>query len=43
MKRHHDRSWVKRKTYIAGIQVPNWEIVLGVVVVIFVLYMRFGR
>jgi hypothetical protein len=31
-------EWFNRKTSIAGIQVSNWVIVLGAIIVIFVLY-----
>jgi hypothetical protein len=31
-------EWFSRKTLIAGIQVPNWGIVLGAVIVIFLIY-----
>jgi hypothetical protein len=31
-------EWFGQKTSIAGIQVPNWMIVLGVVIVIWLAY-----
>jgi hypothetical protein len=31
-------EWFSQKTSIAGIQVPNWMIVLGVVIVIWLAY-----
>ena len=31
-------EWVNRKTSIAGIQFPNWGIVLGALFVILVVY-----
>jgi hypothetical protein len=31
-------EWFSQKTSIAGIQVPNWTIVLGVVIVIWLAY-----
>jgi hypothetical protein len=31
-------EWFSRETSIAGIQIPNWVIVLGAIIVIFVLY-----
>jgi hypothetical protein len=31
-------EWFSQKTFIAGVQIPNWGIVLGAVVVILVIY-----
>ena len=31
-------EWFSQKTSIAGVQIPNWGIVLGAVVVIFLIY-----
>lgn len=31
-------EWFSRKTSIAGTQIPNWVLVLGVVIVIWILY-----
>ena len=31
-------EWFSRKTSIAGIQISNWVIVLGAIIVILVLY-----
>ena len=31
-------EWFSRKTSIAGIQIPNWGIVLGAVIVVFIIY-----
>ena len=31
-------EWFSQKTSIAGIQIPNWGIVLGAVIAIFVIY-----
>jgi hypothetical protein len=31
-------EWFSRKTSIAGIQIPNWMVVLGVVIVILLVY-----
>ncbi len=31
-------EWFSQKTSIAGVQIPNWGIVLGAVVVILVIY-----
>jgi len=31
-------EWLSRKTSIAGIQIPNWGIVLGAVIVILLIY-----
>ena len=31
-------EWFSQKTSIAGIQIPNWEIVLGAVIVISLVY-----
>ncbi len=31
-------EWFSRKTSIAGIQIPNWGIVLGAVIVILLIY-----
>jgi hypothetical protein len=31
-------EWFNRKTSIAGVQIPNWRIVLGAVIVILFIY-----
>jgi hypothetical protein len=31
-------EWFSRKTSIAGVQIPNWGIVLGAVLVILLIY-----
>ena len=31
-------EWFRQKTSIAGVQIPNWEIVLGAIVVILLIY-----
>jgi hypothetical protein len=31
-------EWFSRETSIAGIQIPNWGIVLGAVIVILLIY-----
>jgi hypothetical protein len=31
-------EWFSRKTSIAGIQIPNWVIVLGAIIVILLIY-----
>ena len=31
-------EWFRRKTSIAGVEVSNWLIVLGVVIVIWIIY-----
>jgi len=31
-------EWFSQRTSIAGIQIPNWVIVWGAVIVIFVIY-----
>jgi hypothetical protein len=31
-------EWFSRKTSIAGIQIPNWMVVLGAVIVIWLIY-----
>ncbi len=31
-------EWFSRQTSIAGIQIPNWGIVLGAVIVVFIIY-----
>jgi hypothetical protein len=31
-------EWFSRKTSIAGTQIPNWVLVLGVIIVIWILY-----
>jgi hypothetical protein len=31
-------EWLKRTTSIAGIQIPNWVIVLGAIIVIWLIY-----
>jgi hypothetical protein len=31
-------EWFSRKTSIAGVQVPNWMVVLGAVIVILIIY-----
>jgi hypothetical protein len=31
-------EWFSQKTSIAGVQIPNWAIVLGAVIVILLIY-----
>ena len=31
-------EWFRRKTSIAGIQLPNWIVVLGAIIVILIIY-----
>jgi hypothetical protein len=31
-------EWFSRKTAIAGTQIPNWALVLGAVIVIWIIY-----
>jgi hypothetical protein len=31
-------EWFSRKTSIAGVQVPNWMVVLGAIIVILIIY-----
>jgi hypothetical protein len=31
-------EWFSRKTSIAGIQIPNWVVVLGAIIVILLIY-----
>ena len=31
-------DWFSRKTSIAGVQIPNWVIVLGAIIVIWLIY-----
>ena len=31
-------EWFSRKTSIAGIEIPNWMVVLGAIVVIWLIY-----
>ena len=31
-------EWFSRKTSIAGIQLPNWMVVLGAIIVILIIY-----
>jgi hypothetical protein len=31
-------EWLSRKTSIAGTQIPNWGLVLGAVIVIWIIY-----
>jgi hypothetical protein len=31
-------EWFSRKTSIAGVQIPNWVIVLGAIIVILLIY-----
>jgi hypothetical protein len=31
-------EWLSQKTSIAGIQIPNWGIVLGALIVVFLIY-----
>jgi hypothetical protein len=31
-------EWFSQKTLIAGIQIPNWGIVLGAIIVILLIY-----
>jgi hypothetical protein len=31
-------EWFSRKTSIAGLQIPNWMVVLGAVIVIVLVY-----
>jgi len=33
--------WFNRKTSIAGVQIPNWGMVLGAVIVILFIYSAF--
>ncbi len=33
-------EWFSRKTSIAGIQITNWWIVLGAVIVVLLIYMN---
>jgi hypothetical protein len=32
-------EWFSRKTSIAGVEIPNWGIVLGAVIVILFIYL----
>ena len=34
-------EWFSRKTSIAGVEIPNWGIVLGAVIVISFIYSAF--
>ena len=34
-------NWFSRTTSIAGVQIPNWVIVLGAVIVILFIYSAF--
>ena len=34
-------EWFSQKTSIAGTQVPNWALVLGAVVIIWIIYRLF--
>jgi hypothetical protein len=31
-------EWFSRETSIAGVQVPNWMVVLGAIIVILIIY-----
>lgn len=31
-------EWFSQKTSVAGIQIPNWGLVLGIVIVILLVY-----
>ena len=31
-------EWFSRKTSVAGVQVPNWMVVLGAIIVILIIY-----
>jgi hypothetical protein len=31
-------EWFSRKTSMAGVQVPNWMVVLGAIIVILIIY-----
>jgi hypothetical protein len=31
-------EWFSRKTSIAGVQVPNWIVVLGAIIIILIIY-----
>ena len=31
-------EWFSQKTSIAGYQIPNWALVLGVIIVLFIIY-----
>ena len=31
-------EWFSKKTSIAGIQLPNWMVVLGAIIVILIIY-----
>jgi hypothetical protein len=31
-------EWFSKKTSIAGIQLPNWTVVLGAIIVLLVIY-----
>jgi hypothetical protein len=31
-------EWFRQKTSIAGIQIPNWGIILGAVIIIVLIY-----
>ena len=31
-------EWFNRKTSIAGVQLPNWMIVLGAIIVVLLIY-----
>ena len=31
-------EWLSKKTSIAGIQLPNWIVVLGAIIVILIIY-----
>jgi hypothetical protein len=31
-------EWFSRKTSLAGVEVPNWMIVLGAIIVILIIY-----
>ena len=31
-------EWFSRRTSIAGTQIPNWVLILGVVIVFFLIY-----
>ena len=35
-------EWIKQTTSIAGTQVPNWALVLGAIIVIWIIYRLFS-
>jgi hypothetical protein len=34
-------EWFSQKTSIAGTQIPNWVLILGVIIVLFLIYRFF--